>query len=104
MRFRRSATCVGGGRDARGAATKRRGAAALLAAALLAVGAVGALAAPVPAQAQCAMCRSAFDSPEGRRMIRKYQLGIAYLLAVPFIAFGTVTYLAVRGKNKLDDR
>jgi len=62
------------------------------------------LAAPPPAQAQCAMCRSAFDSPEGRRMIRKYQIGIAFLLCVPFAAFGTVAYLAVKGKRSLDER
>ena len=71
---------------------------------VLAIVAGVAVVAPPPAQAQCAMCRSAFDSPEGRRMIRKYQLGIAYLLAVPIIAFGTVTYFAVRGKKRLDDR
>ena len=76
----------------------------VLAASLLALGivAAGAVVAPPPAQAQCAMCRSAFDSPEGRRMVRKYQLGIAYLLAVPLIAVGTVGYLAVRSKRKLD--
>jgi hypothetical protein len=61
------------------------------------------LAARAPAHAQCAMCRSAFDSPEGRRMIRKYQIGIAFLLAVPFAAFGTVAFLAVRGMRRLDD-
>lgn len=60
------------------------------------------LAAPSPAHAQCAMCRSAFDSPEGRRMIRKYQIGIAFLLAVPIVTFGTVAFFAVRGKKKLD--
>ena len=48
------------------------------------------------------MCRSAFDSPEGRRMIRKYQIGIAFLLSVPFAAFGTVAFLAVKKKRELD--
>ena len=62
--------------------------------------AMGALA--MPAEAQCAMCRSAFDSPEGREMIRRYQAGIALLLAVPFAAFATVAILAVRGKRKLE--
>ncbi len=57
---------------------------------------------PSAADAQCAMCRSAFDSPEGRRMIRHYQAGIAFLLTVPFAAFGTVAFFAVRGKKKLD--
>ena len=62
------------------------------------------LAAPAPAEAQCAMCRSAFDSPEGRRMIRKYQIGIAFLLAVPFAAFGTVAVVAIRGKKRLEEQ
>jgi hypothetical protein len=48
------------------------------------------------------MCRAAFDSPEGRKMVRSYQAGIAFLLAVPFAAFGTVAFFAVRGKKKLD--
>ncbi len=61
------------------------------------------LAAPAPAEAQCAMCRTAFDSPEGRRMVRKYQAGIAFLLAVPFVAFGTVAFLAIRQKRRLDE-
>ncbi|MGD8329455.1 MAG: hypothetical protein PVJ49_08450 [Acidobacteriota bacterium] len=83
----------------------RRSPARRIAAAALALGIVAGatLASPPPAQAQCAMCRSAFDSPEGRRMIRKYQIGIAFLLTVPFAAFGTVAFLAVRGKRKLDD-
>jgi hypothetical protein len=69
---------------------------------LLGVTVAGALAVPAPARAQCAMCRSAFDSPEGRRMIRKYQIGIAFLLVVPFAAFGTVTFFAIKGKRRLD--
>lgn len=73
-----------------------------LAAATLLLGAlVGGVVGPSPAHAQCAMCRSAFDSPEGRRMIRKYQTGIALLLAVPFATFGTVAFFAVRAKKKL---
>lgn len=85
--------------------SRRRSRARRVAAAALLLGlAAGAtLATPSPAQAQCAMCRSAFDSPEGRRMIRKYQIGIAFLLTVPFAAFGTVAFFAVRGKKKLDD-
>ena len=71
---------------------------ALLAATIFAV--VAAL--PSVASAQCAMCRTAFDSPEGQKMVRSYQAGIAFLLAVPFAAFGIVAFLAVRGKKKLD--
>lgn len=77
-------------------------AAAALAAGIIAAAGVG-LAAPPSAHAQCAMCRSAFDSPEGRRMIRRYQIGIAFLLAVPFAAFGTVAFFAVRGKLRLNE-
>jgi len=85
--------------------SRRRAAARSIAAALLLLGIVAGatLATPPPARAQCAMCRSAFDSPEGRRMIRKYQIGILYLLAVPFAAFGTVAFFAVRGKKRLDE-
>ena len=64
---------------------------------------VAAAALPSEASAQCAMCRTAFDSPEGRKMVRSYQAGIAFLLAVPFATFGTVAFFAVRGKKKLDD-
>jgi hypothetical protein len=71
---------------------------------LLGAFAVATVALPPPAEAQCAMCRSAFDSPEGRRMIRKYQAGVAFLLTVPFAAFGTVAFFAVRGKKKLDSQ
>jgi hypothetical protein len=87
-------------RSRRGTRARRIAAAALL----LGLFAGATLATPPPAQAQCAMCRSAFDSPEGRRMIRKYQIGILYLLAVPFAAFGTVAFFAVRGKKKLEQR
>jgi hypothetical protein len=75
-----------------------------IAALALCLGAIGGavLATPVPADAQCAMCRTAFDSPEGRRMVRKYQIGIAFLLAVPFAAFGTVAFFAVRGKKRIE--
>ena len=84
-------------------AIKRRGMPGIaVVALLLGAFAVTTVALPPAVEAQCAMCRSAFDSPEGRRMIRKYQAGIAFLLTVPFAAFGTVAFFAVRGKKKLD--
>ena len=49
-----------------------------------------------PASAQCAMCRRALDSPEGRQMIAAFQSGILVLLAAPFAVFGTIATLAVR--------
>ena len=54
------------------------------------------LAAVVPAEAQCAMCRQALQSPEGRQMIAAFRSGILVLLAAPFAVFGTVATLAVR--------
>jgi hypothetical protein len=48
------------------------------------------------ADAQCAMCRQALQSPEGRQMIGAFRSGILLLLAAPFAAFGTVAVLAVR--------
>ena len=54
------------------------------------------LAAAAPADAQCAMCRQALQSPEGRQMIGAFRSGILLLLAAPFAVFGTVAMLAVR--------
>ena len=54
------------------------------------------LAAAHPASAQCAMCRRALDSPEGRQMIAAFRSGILVLLAAPFAVFGTVAVLAAR--------
>ena len=36
-------------------------------------------------------------------MVRNYQIGILFLLAVPFVAVATVGYFAVRGKRRLDE-
>ena len=51
------------------------------------------------AEAQCAMCRTAFASEEGRRLIAAFRSGILFLLAAPFVTFGTVAFLAVRARN-----
>lgn len=63
--------------------------------------AVLALLMPESAQAQCAMCRTALDSPEGRKLIAAFQSGTFLLLAVPLAAFATVAWLAVRGHRRL---
>ena len=55
-----------------------------------------------PAFAQCAMCRQALQSPEGRHMIGAFRSGIVLLLIAPFAVFGTVATLAVRRKRKRD--
>lgn len=57
---------------------------------------------PEPAAAQCAMCRTAFDSPEGRKLIAAFRSGVVFLLAVPVVTLGTVAYLAIRGQQRLE--
>jgi len=54
------------------------------------------LAAPGETFAQCAMCRRALESPEGRQLIGAFRGGILLLLTAPFAVFGTVAVLAVR--------
>ena len=49
--------------------------------------------------AQCAMCRTAFASEEGRQLIAAFRSGILFLLAAPFATFGTVAFLAVRARK-----
>jgi hypothetical protein len=61
------------------------------------------LALTVPADAQCAMCRRALQSPEGRQMIAAFRGGILVLLAAPFAVFGTVATLAVRRFRRKPD-
>ena len=55
---------------------------------------------PAAADAQCAMCRKALDSPEGRQMVAALRSGILVLLAAPFAVFGTVATLAIRRFRK----
>ena len=61
------------------------------------------LAGVIPVDAQCAMCRRALQSPEGRQMIAAFRGGILVLLAAPFAVFGTVATLAVRRFRKKPD-
>jgi hypothetical protein len=56
-----------------------------------------------PASAQCAMCRRALDSPEGRQMIAAFRGGILILLAAPFASFAAVALLAVRRFRRPED-
>lgn len=48
------------------------------------------------ASAQCAMCRRALDSAEGRQMIGALRSGILILLAAPLTVFAVVARLAIR--------
>jgi len=55
----------------------------------------------LPAQAQCAMCRTALEnSPEGRGMAASFNRGILFLLAVPYAIFGTVGVVVYRAHRK----
>ncbi len=56
--------------------------------------------APDAAFAQCAMCRRALASPEGRQMIAAFRSGILFLLAAPFLSFASVAFLAIRLQRK----
>jgi len=53
-----------------------------------------------PADAQCAMCRRALQSPEGQQMIAAFRSGIALLLLAPFSVFGVIAAMAVRGQRR----
>jgi hypothetical protein len=55
---------------------------------------------PSAADAQCAMCRQALNSPEGAQLISGLRNGILVLLAAPFTLFGTVAYLAIRSHKR----
>ena len=57
--------------------------------------------------AQCAMCRRALESPEGRQMIAAFRSGIFILLAAPVAVFAIVARLAVRmdrARHQSDER
>ncbi len=48
------------------------------------------------ALAQCAMCRTALDSPEGQQLVSAFQGGIILLVVVPFAAVATIALLVAR--------
>jgi len=55
----------------------------------------------VPAQAQCAMCRTALEnSPEGKGMASSFNHGIVFLLAIPYALFGTIGVVVYRAHRK----
>jgi hypothetical protein len=55
---------------------------------------------PAEPAAQCAMCRTAFQSPEGRALLEAFRSGIVFLLAAPYLTFGLVLFLAVRARRR----
>jgi hypothetical protein len=67
----------------------------LLAAAL----AGAAVLAPEPLLAQCAMCKATVtQSPEGREMAGRLNQAILVMLAAPYLVFGTVAAVLLRGR------
>ena len=62
---------------------------------LLVLGSIGSLAAP--AFAQCAMCVTALqNSAEGRGLAESFGHGILFLLFIPYMLFGIVSYHVYR--------
>ena len=56
-----------------------------------------------PASAQCAMCRTLLQTPEGQQMAAAFRSGILLLLAAPFSIFGLIAALAVRSHRRRAD-
>ena len=54
---------------------------------------------PQVALAQCTMCRSALQSPEGQQMIAALRSGILLLVIAPFAVFAAIAVLAVRAQR-----
>ncbi|MCP4205369.1 MAG: hypothetical protein GY769_25945 [bacterium] len=70
---------------------------------LVVMAAVAALFLPEVVVAQCAMCRSAFDSPEGLILAAAFRRGILFLLGVPFAAVGVIAGLIIREQRSGGD-
>jgi hypothetical protein len=52
--------------------------------------------APEAAVAQCAMCRTALESPESRALASGFRRAVLFLLAAPFTAIGAIAFLVHR--------
>lgn len=57
------------------------------------------LLAPEALWAQCPMCRTALESPEGQALAQAFNRGILFLLSVPFGAIGVVAALVLRSRR-----
>lgn len=58
---------------------------------------MAALASPMGAWAQCALCRTALtQSPEGQRMAAGFNAGIIFLFAAPFVIGGGIAVYLFR--------
>ncbi len=69
---------------------------------LFAIAVVAALLALAPeaAWAQCAMCRTALESPEGAALAGAFRRGVFFLLGVPFGIVGTVVGLVLHERRR----
>jgi len=54
------------------------------------------LAVPEPAAAQCAMCRTALETPEARAWASGFRKGIVFLLVVPAVTVAVIGTAAFR--------
>ena len=58
------------------------------------------LAAIIPAEAQCAMCRAVLESEESGQAAKGINNGIVYLMLIPYILIGSVGYIIYRIRKK----
>ena len=65
------------------------------------VGVAALLVSPVKLSAQCAMCWQALaNSAEGAALIRGFDDGILFLLAVPFLVVGTIGFRIYQAQRR----
>ncbi len=51
---------------------------------------------PFDLEAQCSMCRAVLESEEGQQTAKGINNGIVYLMAIPYILVGVVSYAIFR--------
>jgi hypothetical protein len=66
----------------------------------LAAAALGVALLPAAAGAQCPMCRTALQTPQGAALAAGFRHGILLLLAAPFLSIGCVAWLVVRSQRR----
>jgi hypothetical protein len=62
---------------------------------------LAALATPVTAWAQCAMCQTALtNSPEGQRIAAEFNKAILVMMAAPYAVFGGIVAFVFRARGR----
>ena len=51
---------------------------------------------PIDLEAQCSMCRAVLESEEGQQTAKGINDGIVYLMAIPYVLVGIVSYVVFR--------